>query len=333
MIAGAALAAWLADRSAQRASFDSVEASARKWSVHPLMTELERELTLMEPKSPAAILDAARRYIDRIGDHESLMADLIASSRADPFFRPPFHPVSSDIHTGLLMFHNQHLSIALGVTGVDLLAAKKSGPRGATSIGFTGLLTSFRYLKAGNATLSFWEAPPIADNFVTAEAGRARFVERRRIEDGEEVVIDGRYQSFVIEHADSDMLYFQALVRSGGAPLATEYDSKSLTCISASSTDEAASRVQMMVSLLRTMERDDAVPLVIEALNSPHFYTRWHIMRELLAMDAEAAHPHLRRMAESDPHPEVRAAANQTLQLFFADEEAEADEGKIECRA
>ena len=332
MIAGAALAAWLADRDAQRASLDAVEASARKWGRHPLMTELERDLTLMDPKTPQAILDAARRYMDRVEDIDALMADLIASCRADPFFRPPIHPVSSDIHTGLLMFHNQDLSVALGVTGVDLLAAKKSGKRGATSIGFTGLLTSFRYLKAGNATLSFWEAPPIADNFVGGEAGPARFVERRKIEDGEEVVIDGRYQSFVIEHADSDMLYFQALVRSGGAPLATEYDSASLSFINASSTDEAASRVQMMVSLLRTMDRPDALPLIVEALGSPHFYTRWHIMRELLAMDAEAAQPHLERMAASDAHPEIRAVAAQTLQLFFEDE-PDASEGKIQCRA
>lgn len=333
MKAGTALAAWLADRAAQRASLDSVEASARKWGHHPMMTGLERELTLMDPKTPQAILDAARRYVDRIEDVDALMADMIASCRADPFFRPPMHPVSSDIHTGLLMFHNQDLSIALGVTSVDQLAAKKSGPRGATSIGFTGLLTSFRYLRAGNATLSFWEAPPIADNFVIGEAGHARLVERRRIRDGEEVVIDGRYQSFIIEHAESDMLYFQALVRSGGAPLATEYDSRTLSCISASSTDEAASRVQMMISLLRTMERDDAIPLVIEALNSPHFYTRWHIMRELLAMDAEAAHPHLVRMAADDPHPEVRATAARTLELFFADEEPTQDEGAVACRA
>ena len=61
------------------------------------------------------------------------------------------------------------------------------------------------------------------------------------------------------------------------------------------------------------------MPLLETALASPHFYTRWHVMRELLALDAEAAQPHLVRMAEADPHPEVRAAARQTLDLFFAD--------------
>jgi len=155
---------------------------------------------------------------------------------------------------------------------------------------------------------------------VAAEAGPARFVERRRIADGEEILLDGRRQSFVVEHAERDLVYFQAIVREGGAPVTAEYDCDTLAFVSASSTDEAASRVQMMVSLLRTMEREDALPLMDEALASPQFYTRWHVMREMLALDAEAALPSLKRLAESDPHPEVRAAARQTLRLFFEDE-------------
>jgi hypothetical protein len=70
------------------------------------------------------------------------------------------------------------------------------------------------------------------------------------------------------------------------------------------------------------MDRGDAIPEITGLLESPHFYTRWHIMREFLAMDAAAALPHLRRMAAGDPHPEVRAAAGQTLALFFGHEEA-----------
>jgi hypothetical protein len=318
MMSGPALSAWLADRAAQDRSHGGVEDCARRWSRHPLMTGLEQELAALPERTAEAVLAAARRFMDRSGDVDALMGDLITSSRADPFFRPPFHPLSSEIHTGLLLFHNADLSLAVGVTGVEMLAAKKAGPRGATSIGFSGQLTLFRYVKAGGATLSFWEAPPIGDDFVSADAGKARLVGRRRIEDGEEIVIDGRHQSFVIEHASSDMVYFQALVRTGSAPLATEYDSRSLTLIGASSTDETSSRIQMMVSLLRAMERDDALPLIAEMLNaSPHFYTRWHIMREMLAMDAEAALPALRCMVEGDPHPEVRAAARQTLDLFF----------------
>ena len=336
MIAGKALAAWLADRGAQKKSHDAIEGCARHWSRQPLMTQLERRLSELPEPGPAAVLAAARTFLNQEGEVARLVEELLAESAKDPFFRPPFYQLSSDIHTGLLLFHNPHLSIALCTSGVDMLAAKKAGPRGPTSIGFTGGAALFRFLKAGGATLSFWEAPPITDEFVASQAGKCRLTDRRRIEDGEEMLLDGSYQSFVIEHAEADMLYFQAMARCGTAPVTVEYDSKSLAFIGASSTDEASSRVQMMVSLLRTMERQDALPLIEEALASPHFYTRWHIMRELLAMDAEAALPSLRRMAAADPHPEIRATARQTLDMFFdGGEEAPPSpaEGEIECRA
>ena len=319
MIAGERLAAWLADPEAHRRSYRAVEDCMERWSRHKLMNETEHALIRLEQRTPEAVLGIARAFMDRTGDIDALMSELLAASAADPFFRPPFQPLVSDIHSGLLLYHHRDLSIALGATGVDMLAAKKAGPRGPTSIGFTGVTALFRYLRAGGATLSFWEAPPIMDDFDAGQAGQARLVDRRRIEDGEEVVIDGRHQSFIIEHATSDMIFFEALVRVDAAPVAVEYDSKSLTFIGASSTDEASSRVQMMVSLLRTMDREDAAPLFVELLNSRYFFERWHIMRELLALDAELALPHLRAMAADDPHPEVRAAARQTLSLFFAD--------------
>lgn len=323
MIPSPALADWLADRAAQDASLARVQANAAKWGTHPLMTQLERRLSELAEPSTEAILAEADRFIDQTEAFEELFADMIAGCRADPFFRPPLYPLSGDIHTGLLLFHNHLLSIALSVTSVDELAAKKAAHGGKGSIAFSGLPTKFRYLKGGGATLSFWEAPEIGPNFVASEAGQARFVEIRALNDGDEILIDGRRQSFVIEHARSDMVFFQAMVRGGGAaPITAEYDRETLAFVSASSTDEASSRIQMMTSLLRTMDRQDALPLMERELESPQFYTRWHVMREMLALDAEAALPALKRMAAADPHPEVRATAEQTLRLFFADEAA-----------
>ena len=331
MIAGAALAAWLADRDAQQRSRDAVDAVSRIWGNHPLMTHLEARLAaLPQPPDAASVLDAARAFLDREDDIAALLAAMIRGSRADPFFRPPLLPVSSDAQAGLLLFHHRDLSISLGLAGVEMLATKKMSAQGASSITFTGTTGLFRFVKAGDATLSFWEAPSLGHDFVAARAGKCRLVERRKVRDGEELVLDGRSQSFVMEHATSDVLYFHAAVRPEAAPLSAEYDSRTLAFVGASSTDEEASRIQMMVSMLRTMEREDAVPLIEAALASPHFYTRWHVMRELLALDAEAAHPHLARMADADPHPEVRAAARQTLDLFFADDDAPED---TQCRA
>lgn len=329
MIAGAALSAWLADRPAQQRSLDAVDESARAWGRHPLMGRLDAELQALADPNPAQVIAAARGFMDREDEIGAMLTAMMAACAADPFYRPPFHPLSSEIHNGILLFHNPLLSIALGVTGVDMLAAKKAGPRGATSVGFTGQVSLYRYLKAGGATVSLWEAPEISGAFAAAEAGRCRITGRRRLADGDELLVDGRRESFIIEHASGEMVYFQAVVQAGAAPVTAEYDSKTMALVGASSTDEASSRVQMMVSLLRTMARDDALPLIVEALESPHFFTRWHIMRELLAMDAAAAEAPLRRMAASDPHPEVRATAGRTLAMFF-DQHAQ---GEAACRA
>jgi len=337
MIAGAELSAWLGDRRAQKRSLDAVAQSAREWSRHPMMSGLHAELRALHDPAPEQVLDAARRFIARADEIAAMLRGTIAACASDPFYRPPFHPLSSDIHNGVLLFQNPLLSIALGVIGVDMLAAKKADPRGASSVGFTGQVSLYRYLKAGQATLSIWEAPEITDTFVASEAGHCRLVGRRQLEDGDEVLIDGRRESFIIDHASGEMVYLQALVQAKAAPLAAEYDSRSLAFVGASSTDEVSSRVEMMISLLRAMEREDALPLILDSLESPNFHTRWHIMRELLAMDAEVAEAPLRRMAESDPHPEVRATARRTLAMFFDAENegpaASAAEGDAECRA
>jgi hypothetical protein len=333
MIPGPVLAAWIADPEAQRRSYHRVDACAQKWSVHPLMDRIGREVCGLAPRTTDNLLAAARRFMDRTDDIDALLGEFIATSRLDPFFRPPMPPITSEIHSSLLLYHHPELSIDLGVSGVDDLAAKKSGRRGPASINFAGYVTLLRFIDAGGATLSFWEAPPIGENFVGAEAGPCRMVSRRRIEDGEEVVVDGRYQSFVIDHATSDIVYFQAVARAQSAPICAEYDSESLCFIGASGTDEAASRVQMLVSLLRAMDRDDAFPLIEKALEDWPFYARWHIMREMLALDADAALPSLRRMAAADPHPDIRAAARQSLALFFADEDVPAEQGAAACRA
>ena len=320
---GPALAAWLADPEAQARSYARVEASAAKYSEAPFIGRLDREVVELQDRRPENLIAAARRFLDQSGEFDAMMRDLIHEARADPFFRPPFQPLSSEVHNSLLIYHHRDLSVSLGLTGLEMLASKKIGRRGGASINFTGFLTLLRFLKSGGATLSFWECDPIGETFSAAGARRCRLVERRRIADGEEILVDGRFQSFVIEHSEADILFVQAVARTGGAPVGVEYDSDSLEMIGASSTDEASSRLQMMVSLLRAQEREDAFPLFEEALNAPQFYARWHIMREMLAMDAEAALPSLRRMAASDPHPDVRAAAAQTIDMFFAEEGGE----------
>ena len=329
MKAGPELAAWLADRKRQDCARTDAQAFMDRWSKQPLFVSLEAELAVAPANDSAVVLAASGRFMDGLGDIDELIGDLIATAAADPFFCPPLAPIVTEINTGFLLFAEPRLTIGLGVIGADSLAAKKLFACGSTAITFTGLVTSYRFLKSGGAIMSFWETAEACAAF-SSDAGRTCVLkDRRPIADGEALVVDGRRESIVIEHLTSDMLCLQATVQIEGAPVSLDYDSRTLRYLGATSTDEASSRTQMMVTLLRLMDRADALPVIVQALDSPHFYTRWHVMREMLALDAEAALPSLRRMAEEDPHPEVRFAATQALSLFFEDETEEA----LQCRA
>ena len=332
MLAGEALGRWLKDDAAQNASKTAIEAFGKNFRSSGPMGDLGKELEAVARDDAEGIMAAAESFLDKTDLIDSAMLDLLRASAADPYFRPPLRRVFSPVHLGLLLLDNPKLSILLALTSPDALAAKRIARKGPASITFGGQRSIFKFLKAGGAILSFWEAPPIGDGFTAEANARCRKVEQRRIEDGETFHIDGRRQSFVVEHAVSDIVYVQALTPAGAAPVSVEYDSDDLNFVSASSTDEIGSRVQMMVSLLRLLDRQDAAPLIRECLASPHFYVRWHVMREFLALDADLALPSLREMAESDLHPEVRAAAAQTLAAFFPDQGASGREDEL-CRA
>lgn len=333
MIAGEALAAWLSDPARQTETGNAVVAFARRWQDHPLAKALRRDIQDQDVKTASSLVAAAERFMQDEEAFKSLIADIIENSAADPFFRAPFRLVSNDIHSGMLLFDDPAISISLGVIGLDALAGKKMNEQEGASITFTGQWTVIKFLKAGDAILSFWEAPPIDGDFVEEQSGQCRLVGRRKVADGEIVVMDGRSQSYVIEHAKADIICLQAVIGADSAPLAISYDWHSHLFAGASSTDEQACRSHMMVSLLRIMDRTDAVPVVKDALENQHFYTRWQIMRELLAMDAEAALPILKTMAGQDPHPEIRAAARQTLDKFFSDEHRTGGQGDTTCPA
>jgi hypothetical protein len=248
----------------------------------------------------------------------SMLGGLIGAMRRDPFFDPPFRVVSSDVHNGLGIFEDDNVTIAAGVSHAGQLAAKKGGPRGPTSINFTGHVSLLKFLSAGGARMSFWEAPEIRHDFSAATAGRCTRTGERLIEDGEIVTVDGRYQSYVVEHARSNLVILQASIKRDQAPLRVEYDSASGAYVGCSAGGDGVSRIQMMTTLLRKLDCGGAFEAVAAFLDHPDFFVRWHVMRELFGIDAGAALPHLKRMAARDPHPDARHAARALLDRLDA---------------
>ncbi|MDQ8755235.1 HEAT repeat domain-containing protein [Sphingosinicella sp. LHD-64] len=244
---------------------------------------------------------------------DSLIVGLADMLRSDPFAEPPFPAIYSDIHKGLMVYESPDVSLAIGAINIAQLAAKKSAHRGATSIGFTGRMSVLKFVDAGDALLSFWEAPPIGAGFSATSAGRCVRTGERRLADGDVLVVDGRRQAYVIEQARANILLLQAEIARDQAPVGVEYDSGSLSYVGCNANDDGASRIQMMATLLRKLDCSAAFPVMAALLDHPDFFVRWHVMRELIGIDARAALPHLRTMAALDPHDDVRATAGATL--------------------
>lgn len=331
MITGQALAAWFADETRQTATVARLEEVRRRLRSLPPVAALEGRADKADGRRAEPLLEAARAFLQSEDSIEACLDLMIGAALEDPFFRPPMRNALSEIQAGLLLIDRPLLSVYLSIASATGIAEKRLGRSGPASIAFTGRRSLYRFLRAGEATLSLWEAPAIRAGFSAETSGRCRLLERRSVADGDLLELDGRRHGFVIDHAKSDMVYLQASTPAGSAPLTVEYDSRTLRFAGASSSDELSSRIQLMLTLLRALDRQDAAPFFREMASGPHFFDRWHAMREFLALDAEQALPCLRDMAARDPHPEVRAAARSTLDLLFGGSEPDREDGR--CRA
>ena len=331
MIMGEALGAWLEDRSARAATAGAMQAQAEAIATVPALVELKQALGSAAERGATAVLALARRFIEDDAAIAAILDRAISAAAGDPFCRPPLRASRNAVQDGLLLFSDPALTIQLAVMSADALAIRRASGKRPAAIAFSGQRSLFRFVKAGGATLSVWSAPLIGPGFTVAAAGRCRRRERLRPADGDVIEFDGRCETFVVDDALSDLVYLFAATPLEAGPVGVDYDPRTFEPIAASSTDDAGSRTQMMLALLRTMGRRDAAPLFAELLHARHFHTRWQAMRELLALDAALALPPLRRMAARDPHPEVRAAAAATLAAFFPDRPSETKEPLAPC--
>ena len=173
MIAGAALAAWLADRDAQQRSHD--RGRGLRAALEPPSADdraRARARRACRPHARGACSTPPARFMDRTG------RDRRADARADR--RQPRRSLLPAALPSAVERGPQRPAALPQSGSVDLAGrhrrrhARRQEDRARAapaSISFTGVITLFRFLKAGGATLSFWEAPPIADDFV-ASAGR-----------------------------------------------------------------------------------------------------------------------------------------------------------------
>lgn len=313
MIIEPELKAWLADKAAHREMDEAVRRFAGRWSETAPHRDFDAAMARLQGADPGQVAEAARCLLADDRWVDALVSRLADEMRADPAFEPPFRALRSDIHSGLLIYEDSHLTIAAGISRLARLAERKQSGKGKGSIQFSGQISVLRFLKAGGTRLSFWACDPIGTDFSAATAGQCRPTGSFELEDGETIVVDGRRQSYIIERAAANFVVLQANLKTGQAPVSAEYDAHSRRFIGCSAVDEGDCRIQMMATLVRTLGHADALVAIAPFIDHPNFFVRWHAMKELLGIDVQATLPHLKRMAAEDPHPDVQAAARQVL--------------------
>lgn len=307
---GPPLAAWLQDRAARDGARAAAAEFARSWARDTPLPTLARTFDALGEPDAEEVAALVRPLLEDSRWAQAIVARLIEEALRDPFFEPPMVALHSDVQAGLVLYADRHAVIALGTGALDRLAKKKRTRRQG-SIAFPGHVSLIRVLEGGGAALSLWEGG-WRDR---APLDRCEAAGHHRLADGDLLVIDGRTTSFLVDHAQSDMVLLHATIFADAAPTACEYDRATLRLTATGAATERASRTQMLTTLLAALGRSDATAFDAASRTREPF-ARWHAMREWLAIDADAATARLEEMAARDPDSELRMLARKTLALI-----------------
>lgn len=255
---------------------------------------------------PEALAAAATVLLGEPWWLAGLLAPWLERLAADPDDEPPIRIARDPRRTSAVLVEGE-----AGALTATVIHAMPDEPLLAAS----GRLAVTRYHRAGGARLLAWEAGDGDAAFALATAPVLRALPPVALADGEVRVLDGRRRAFALAGACAPVVTLTVAPRAGG--LARAYDRASGRLVRVAGNDADESRRQMLLTLLRVSGRRDAAAHFDAATRAPAHQLRWAAMREWLALDATAALPRLRALAD-DPHHEVRAAARATLPLVEA---------------
>jgi hypothetical protein len=243
---------------------------------------------------------------------QALLQPLINALAADPWFEPPFKVSRDRLRTGIALLDCP--AVALSVTTICAAELNRL-PLPATVV-MPGRVTLTHYVRAGKALMRRWRAAPAARDFSATGAASARELSPHVLKDSALIRQDGRTSGHLFVRAEGDIVALTATIKPSAAPLIREYAIADGSLVRVACADEAASRIEMLLTFLRVSGRTDASAIFDSTSRHPAFHLRWSAMREWLMLDGYTARTRLAEMCAHDANAEVRAAAAATLPLL-----------------
>lgn len=301
----------LNDRAALLQARERAADFSRAWRRRDDVRAIEARLNAAAALGGVAVQDALVALFKDRGWIAPMLGALVAGMRADPLFEPPLLALGDEVQRGLLLIQTPAASIAVARMSAPALARRAEGA--AHAVVMSGALGALHIVDPGGGRLHWWQGDAPAADFSAATASQVREGGSTMLAAGQTLRVDGRCQAYAIEGAARDILLLRAAVHVDRVAFQREFSTGDGRLIAASATRDEASRMRMLLTMLRSIGCSKAGEAFEAVLAEPEFDLRWHAMREWLLLDPAAAFPHLAILAANDPHPEVRAAAATTL--------------------
>lgn len=239
------------------------------------------------------ILEEVRRYTE-----SALYSPVARTVVAGPF-------------AGVVLFEDREIRLTLMSLSPIGHRMKKLSPSGTGDQGVTiqGSDTVIRFLRSGGAVLRVWEV----EAFERDDALHGRTLPecvRQNVSNGGVIRLVGGRHGMSIERIEDSSTFVMATNLRPRVAVNAHFREECGVLHSFTASRMASSRIQLLTTMLRELDQGWFDSMVDQLQSDDHF-VRWHVMREMLAMDMNGSTPHLLKMASEDPHPQVRDVANE----------------------
>ncbi len=134
----------------------------------------------------------------------------------------------------------------------------------------------------------------------------------RQVRPGQEFLLDNASEILRFTAIGGACIFLRLLVRNPMQRHAVEHDAASGAIVRIRQAQAHEGRLQMTLSLLRSLGRADAIDTIADKPQSWPPDLRWHGVREALALDSRRGFALLEAMSREDPDPMLRALARET---------------------
>lgn len=211
----------------------------------------------------------------------------------------------------LVMLDDGELQLSLAM--FDALAWRAA--RASSAIGtieFADGMTRLYFLRADQVEVQLCYRDP-------ANLGPIRSERHQRISSGKQFLLDNATQVLRFTDIAGECVVLRLLIRDPRQRHAVQVDAVSGTVKRVRQARSHDGRLQMTLSLLRSLECKAALTFVSERIANWPAELRWHAVCEMLALDARGGFVLLDAMGRSDPEETLRVLASDTrLRLLVA---------------